>query len=116
MSANTACVGHGYDALTSVHSSTENDIIRDGPPNSSATPLYYWIGLNDRGSEGTYVWSDGNTFDGLYTAWDSFQPDNGFFVGSGNEDCVRLNPSPSSGLWSDTDCNNTSGFVCVSRM
>jgi hypothetical protein len=116
ITANSTCTSYGYDALTSVHSSIENDLLKDGPPNALEVPVRYWIGLNDRSIEGDFVWSDGTTFDGSYTSWGSLQPDNGMF-GSGNEDCVHFDPSPSNaGEWSDADCIDTNGFICVTRM
>ena len=105
--ANTVCSMHGYDALTSIQDSTENELLRVGPPNTSVTPVGYWIGYNDRSIEGDFVWSDGSL--SSYTNWDFLQPDD-----DGGEDCVYLNPG--SGLWNDDDCSTPKGFICVSRM
>lgn len=34
---------------------------------------YYWIGLDDRAVEGTFVWNDGSVVG--FTNWSSGQPD-----------------------------------------
>src|SRR5690606_33217859 len=65
----------------------------------------WWIGLNDRASEGMYVWTDGTPL-GAYTAWEPGQP-NDSTVG-GEQDCVALEiPNPSRGEpggWNDYGC------------
>jgi len=68
----------------------------------------HWIGLNDRGSEGTYVWSSGTAL-GAYNAWGSGEPNDG---GLG-QDCVELWSSDSL-LWHDVPCGLFSRYICES--
>ena len=59
----------------------------------------WWIGFNDRSSEGSWAWSSGQSV--TSANWSSGQPYNG----SGTEDCAWL--SPGSGLWNDEQCWDT---------
>jgi len=67
----------------------------------------YWIGLNDRSSEGTFVWSDSTAL-GAYTAWASGEPNNAY----GLEDCTEV--LGSSGEWNDSGCANYRRTLCES--
>ena len=60
-----------------------------------------WIGLNDLGREGTYIWNDGTAVS--YTDWNSREPS-----ANEGEDCVRL----VSGGWSDLICSNEFRCIC----
>ena len=64
---------------------------------------YWWIGLNDITSEGTFVWDDGST--STYTRW-SGGPNN-----QNNEDCVHFNCCGGTG-WNDMTCDMAMSFVC----
>ena len=69
------------------------------------TPIYYWIGLNDRQREGHYVWTDGTPVD--YLAWAENQPDNY----RGGEDCTEIKQSYTY-LFNDASCSNEHTYVC----
>ncbi|XP_078660072.1 uncharacterized protein LOC144904802 [Branchiostoma floridae x Branchiostoma belcheri] len=87
--------------LASVRTAQENEFIRS---HSAARTI--WIGLNDRGTEGTFKWTD-NTGVG-YLNWLPNQPDNA----GNNEDCVELR---TNGRWNDHQCNNNNvkfDYVC----
>ncbi|CAG5122283.1 unnamed protein product, partial [Candidula unifasciata] len=66
----------------------------------------YWIGLNDRRTEGTYVWLDDRT-KANFTRWNTGAPNNS----NGNENCVVVD-SNKGDRWDDLDCNTTNRFIC----
>lgn len=64
-----------------------------------------WIGLNDRGSEGTFVWADNQAND--FTYWATNQPNN-----FNNEDCVHTLGVKHSFLWNDVGCDACHNYTC----
>ncbi|MEL6616011.1 MAG: C-type lectin domain-containing protein, partial [Bacteroidota bacterium] len=71
--------------------------------------FHSWIGLNDRASEGTFVWIDGTPV--AYTNWGGIQPDN-----FNNEDCgmilgVFTTNVGAAGQWNDAMCTAQLRFV-----
>ncbi|XP_066304553.1 uncharacterized protein [Branchiostoma lanceolatum] len=78
--------------LASVRTGQENEFIRS---HSAARKI--WIGLNDRGNEDTWRWTDSTGVG--YLNWLNNQPDD-----AGNtEDCVEMY---TNGRWNDNRCNN----------
>jgi uncharacterized protein YegL len=65
-----------------------------------------WLGLTDRGTEGTFVWSDGTPLDATF--WHKGEPND---WGSG-EDCTH---NYKSGLWNDISCSGKRKYVCKMR-
>ena len=70
-----------------------------------------WIGLSDKATEGSYVWSDATSL-GSYNNWKAGQPS---ATNSGVQDCVKL-MGGSAGLWDDILCTKTLVFVCESSI
>jgi len=64
----------------------------------------WWLGYNDRGSEGTWVWDD-HMGQG-YVNWNNGEPNN-----QGDEDCL-MHASQIGGKWNDSNCNNQFRYVC----
>ncbi len=64
----------------------------------------WWIGLNDRSSEGTFVWDSGEAV--TYKNWHSGEPNN-----QGNEDCTQL-WRYTDGTWNDEPCASAFRYVC----
>ncbi len=106
-----ACVDLGMDLLQ-IRNPAENDFVRDismAMPIHDGVQFEVWIGLNDRMTEGTYLWQNGDA-PVLYN-WNMGQPD-----GGGSQNCNIMNLDPAdgygAGYWHDTDCGRTNGFVC----
>eukprot|EP01083_Nonionella_stella_P299706 1019439_1 len=104
--ANNYCEEQYDTSLASVHSEDENIEISNLCTANAATQVCY-IGLNDEGIEGIFVWADGSHLDYLPS---SFEPDNAEH-GDVYEDCVAV---MSGGEWLDTTCNlyHPHSFIC----
>lgn len=106
--ARSACTSWGYD-LVVIEDSEENGWLW-----TIGEPLFsdeYWIGLNDRDAEDTFLWVDGSCArdsgaDVAYTNWVADAPDN-----SGEEDCVELDRGY-AGQWQDVPCSQAQGYIC----
>ena len=90
--ARVNCRTWGGD-LASIASAEENAAVVSIRSPSEAGSC--WIGLNDIGTEGTFVWSDGSN--SSYRNWVGGAPNN-----VGNEDCAHVGPI----TWNDLPCNN----------
>lgn len=103
--AEAYCVAGGGH-LASVSSSGENSFLYiDVMPGGLFDPSSpRWIGLNDKKTEGSFVWSSGDPFS--YTNWKSGEPNDS----GGNEDCVEIRWN--DGKWNDNNCTNTRLFIC----
>ncbi|XP_075155822.1 lectin subunit alpha-like [Haematobia irritans] len=65
-----------------------------------------WIGGNDLGEEGTFIWSStGNRFE--FSNWQKGQPDNY----KNNEHCVHYY-TITDFEWNDAPCSSKMGFIC----
>ena len=65
----------------------------------------WWLGLNDREQEGTFVWVATDE-ELTYSNWAPGEPND--LLG---EDCVSMDDSP-AGEWNDASCSNTERYVC----
>ncbi|XP_078667412.1 uncharacterized protein LOC144909214 [Branchiostoma floridae x Branchiostoma belcheri] len=69
-----------------------------------------WIALDDRTTEGTFVWGDSSTLDSTgYTNWKADIST----INDDASDCVFIAPSDSY-LWAPTNCDTRMSFVCQS--
>lgn len=66
---------------------------------------YWWVGGNDQGEEGMFIWSDGTPFD--YSFWLSDQPNDD----GGDEDCLDLSWWV-QGTWNDVACEAKLQYIC----
>ncbi|XP_073196264.1 C-type lectin domain family 4 member F-like [Lepidochelys kempii] len=73
--------------LTSVSSPVEQEFLSNETKGES-----HWIGLTDRGTEGSWRWVDGTEFraDASRGFWEENQPDNWHQETGGREDCVEI--------------------------
>uniref|UniRef100_A0A0B7BIK3 Macrophage mannose receptor 1-like n=1 Tax=Arion vulgaris TaxID=1028688 RepID=A0A0B7BIK3_9EUPU len=70
----------------------------------------YWLGLNDRYSQMTFMWDDLSPV--TYTNWLPNEPNN--YQGK-KEDCVKIHTL--AGEWSDENCDqNNAGYICERPM
>ena len=67
----------------------------------SGKNTYTWTGLNDRITEGTYMWSDGSSVE--YTNWQPGEPS--------GQDCVAYKSSAFGSL-ADRTCTERHRYVC----
>jgi len=64
----------------------------------------YWIGLSDRETEGSYIWSESGQ-EADYTNWAEGQPDDAHAPA---EDCIFKSKDAEHLGWSDSDCGRVS--------
>ncbi|XP_061111804.1 CD209 antigen-like protein E [Conger conger] len=85
---------------------------------SSSIRETHWIGLNDRETEGRWVWVDNTTVDSHGTQhWFGKEPDNWAGAGDPNgEDCCSLGDQNGNlHLWFDASCGKSKKFVCETQ-
>ena len=93
--AQNDCIRRGGN-LASVSSKEENDKLRV----QFSEP--FWIGLDDRQTEGTFRWVDGKKSN--YKNWAGGEPNDW-----SNEDCVSIKKD---GKWNDLDCDSMAQYAC----
>jgi hypothetical protein len=101
--ARNACMAAGM-RMTSIQSDSENTWIYNTGANYQDPVSSWWIGFNDRDTEGVWVWEDGST--GNYTQWAPNEPND-----AGGEDCGSLQDDET---WADLPCEWADPYVCES--
>lgn len=101
--ADSYCRTLGYTLVT-INDASEGSFLHG--MESSLSPERWWIGYNDRGSEGFWVWSGSPS---TYSHWGAGQPDN-----AGNEDCATDN-FKNGDTWNDDICTLNFPFICESN-
>ena len=96
------CLNVNYD-LAAIGSASEDSWLNSTADTYSTQK--WWTGFNDRASEGTWEWSNGETVS--YTNWNSGEPNNS----GGNEDCGQLNRF-SGTTWNDEPCGASFRYIC----
>uniref|UniRef100_A0A8C4LNJ3 C-type lectin domain family 4 member F n=1 Tax=Equus asinus asinus TaxID=83772 RepID=A0A8C4LNJ3_EQUAS len=101
--AENFCVSQGAH-LASVTSKEEQKFLTQTTSDS-----YYWIGLTDRGTEGSWRWVDGTRFNDARSKefWDTNQPDNWRHSNGQVEDCVHTQQK-----WNDMICDALYPWIC----
>ncbi|HEV8247963.1 MAG TPA: C-type lectin domain-containing protein [Polyangiaceae bacterium] len=104
-SAEAACASVGYYLVT-IDNQSENAEVSSTA--SSYSTSKWWMGLNDRQSEGQFAWDSGSPVS--YADWETGEPnDQGM-----SEDCAQLNRFYPSQTWNDEPCSTTLRYVCES--
>ena len=100
--ARDTCAGYGYTIAT-VDDASENSWM-DSTADTYSTGKW-WMGFNDRTTEGTFVWESGSS--STYTNWRSGEPNDS----GGNEDCTQLNRYTDQ-TWNDEPCSSSFYYIC----
>lgn len=95
--AQSACATIGY-TLAEIEDSAENSSFASNADMVSNNNEW-WIGYNDRTTEGTFVWDGGAPY-----TYDNFQGGN-----SNGSDCVLFDDN---NRWSYRSCNDTEDYAC----
>ncbi|WP_437288407.1 C-type lectin domain-containing protein [Sorangium sp. So ce406] len=102
--AKASCASQGMSLVTLNDAEEEAWVNRLA---STYSTQKWWMGMNDRASEGTFAWDSGDAVS--YTNWYPGEPNN-----VGNEDCGQLNrfyPEPG---WNDEPCSLHLRYICES--
>ena len=91
--------------LTTINNNKENQFVHTNFSNFGGVDRILWIGLTDKGVEGTFNWINGE--DATYRNWASGEPNDS----SGGEN--RVGMWPSDGTWNDFTGATSSGFGVV---
>ncbi|BFZ22363.1 hypothetical protein BsWGS_25402 [Bradybaena similaris] len=100
--AQAACEGYG-GSLVSLHDDNTNVFIKSLTGWNLAGG--FWIGLNDRDVESSYVWSDGSPFE--YSKWAKGEPNSATLA----EDCVEELAATMD--WNDINCYLSRAYACA---
>ncbi|MBN2499055.1 MAG: hypothetical protein JXR96_30980 [Deltaproteobacteria bacterium] len=99
--ARDACLAY-HAQLVTIDSAGENSLVR-GLMDLLDTGNF-WIGYNDRGTEGTWVWEDGSQ-----PGYENWDPSNDEPNGGTAENCAEVYDN---GRWNDRRCDRDRPFVC----
>jgi len=98
--------------LVSIHSQADQNKAVDHLIRHSGQGGVFWIGLNDRNTEGRFEWADKTSVS--YLNWYPNSPSK-TLSGGEDDDCVSMFPPGGRGsnyMWSDQDCSYTYRFLC----
>lgn len=96
------CTAQGGQ-IVSIHSAQEQQWLLDAAAQVKPGGEW-WIGINDRATEGVFTWQDDSPVD--FESWGSGEPNNW----AGDEDCVY---TTLSGAWNDYTCAGIRDYICA---
>ncbi|XP_013406091.1 tetranectin-like protein [Lingula anatina] len=106
--ANTFCTSLSKHArlVTIKHKAEQDIIVKKLPAHADC-----WIGLDDRTTEGQFVFSDGTKLgQGSFTHWEEGSPSKSTLA-----DCVFIDGKGAGYMWRDTRCEERKMFSCEIR-
>jgi hypothetical protein len=103
--AKAQCASQGKSLLTI--NDAEEEAWVQGIASALSTQKW-WMGFNDRASEGTFVWGSGEPV--TYTNWYPGEPNDA----GGDEDCGQLNRFYPELGWNDEPCSLHLRYICES--
>mgnify|MGYP003952264543 CR=1 FL=1 len=107
--ANDGCISAGHDSLAAIIDDTEQEFVVSLLTMEGFSEKDFWIGLNDKDSEGTWRLEDGTL--APYLNWAPGEPNLGE-----HENCAAIDIPSYAGGWLDAPCENPrKGFVCETR-
>ncbi len=102
-SAQSSCAERGYHLLDLDDASEEAWAWDLAESVNSASA--WWIGFNDRDSEGSFAWDGGAS--STFSDWRAGEPNDY----GGNEDCAAM-ADDGAGAWNDKDCATAYAYAC----
>ena len=96
--------------LVSIHNNNTQNFLVSQVMSLNAGWYSFWTGLNDRGQEGGYSWTDGTALG--YTSWAVHEPNDM----RGSEDCMEVITHTWKGYynhWNDESCNSRRPYICM---
>ncbi|XP_061896727.1 galactose-specific lectin nattectin-like isoform X2 [Entelurus aequoreus] len=100
----TMCIILGGN-LVSIHSTMENNLVRQLIFKSTGENGPTWIGFTDAVVEGSFIWTDGSIVD--FTNWANNRPSS-----NGDRNCAIIN-FRGEDTWNDIRCIRRRPFVCA---
>jgi hypothetical protein len=101
--AHEDCLSRGGELVTIDGEETQVALVRRALSHQWRS---WWLGLNDRDTEGSFTWSDRTS--STFGHWNDGEPNDY----AGREDCVELTPW-GGGLWNDLPCDRELPYVCT---
>jgi hypothetical protein len=101
--ARTSCAAFGGDLLALEDDAEQAVVIAFAEPMPTG-PGGWFFGLNDRTTEGVFLWPDGRA--PSFTSWGVGEPNDA----SANEDCGEM--SLGVATWNDVPCADARAYVC----
>lgn len=99
--ARNACAAKGY-YLATINNQTEQDWINTQLANQTGN---WWIGYNDRVTEGVFSWVAGGS---IFNYWQAGEPNDS--ANNFAQDCVAM--TTPSGRWYDLGCGSLRNYLC----
>nr|CAB3263601.1 MAM and LDL-receptor class A domain-containing protein 1-like [Phallusia mammillata] len=108
--ASAVCKSNG-GLLAAVKTQEQQNFLVDMVSGYGNEWTLFWIGLDDKVTEGRFVYSDDMPLamsDRSFGAWAAGEPNDAL----GDEDCVNMEYQSKQRRWNDVPCNRENWFIC----